>query len=247
MIVGISGLSNSGKDTLAGFLVEEHGFTIMSLADPLKRICREVFAFTDEQLWGPSQSRNAPDARYPRTDPTVQRAKDIVANSSAVPEKVPTSVQEWAKRPPEEYLSPRYALQRLGTEWGRDCYYNVWVEYAMRTAQQLLVDPDDGSVPHYNRRDGLSYKPLGPWGMSKGVAIPDVRFRNEVDGIRAAGGKVVRLRRPGAGLQGSAGMHASEVEQGGIPDSAFDYIIENDGTLDELRAKAAAMLQHLRP
>jgi len=244
MIIGISGLSNSGKDTLAGFLVQDHGFTVLSLADPLKRICRDIFEFTDDQLWGPSQSRNAPDERYPRTDPTVQQARDIVAN---MPGKAPSSVQAWARKSPDEYLTPRYALQRLGTEWGRDCYYNVWVEYAMRVAQRLISDPDDGSVPYYDKKDGLTYKPLGPYGMPLGVAIPDVRFRNEVDGIRAAGGKVIRLRRPGSGLQGLAGLHASEVEQAGIPDSAFDHVIENEGSLNELRAKAADMLRCLRP
>lgn len=247
MIIGVSGLAGSGKDTLAGYLVRDHGFTILSLADPLKRICRDVFDFSDDQLWGSSERRNEPDERYPRNDPAVQRARDIAANMTDNKVAIPAFVVEEAAKGPMAYLTPRYALQRLGTEWGRDCYYNVWVEYAMRTARRLLVDPDDGSVPYYDQRHGLSYRHLGPYGMPKGVAIPDVRFRNEIEGIKEAGGKVIRIRRPGAGLRGLAGLHASELEQTAIPDVAFDYVVENDGTLESLRAKAAAALQHLRP
>ena len=61
MIVGITGLAGSGKDTAADFLVKNHGFVKVALADVLKRACKEFFAFTDEQLWGPSEKRNAID------------------------------------------------------------------------------------------------------------------------------------------------------------------------------------------
>lgn len=228
MILGISGLAGSGKDTFAKFLAEDHEFTVLSLADPLKRICREVFAFTDDQLWGPSEKRNQPDPRYPRQKCAGCQTCAFTCDHYY-------------------HLTPRYALQQLGTEWGRDCYPNIWVEYAMRTAATLLRDPDDGFVPHYNRWRGLTFQPLGPYSLSKGVVIPDVRFRNEIEGIRAAGGKVVRIRREQSGLAGDAAMHASEREQAEIPDSEFDLVVQNDGTLEELRAKAADALPNLRP
>ena len=228
MILGISGLAGSGKDTFARFLVEDHGFVVVSLADPLKRICRDVFDFSDEQLWGPSEKRNEPDFRYPREKCHGCQTCEFRCDHYL------------------GYLTPRYALQRIGTEWGRDCYENIWVEYTMRTARKLL-DPMSGDVSSalgYNPKQGIV-----PWnrGKPKGVAIPDVRFRNEIEGIRAAGGKLVRIRRPGAGLSGAAGVHASEAEQAGIPDDVFDLVVENTGTLEELRAKAAAALPFLRP
>lgn len=227
MILGISGLAGSGKDTLARFLVEDQGFTVLSLADPLKRICRDVFAFTDEQLWGPSENRNRPDPRYPRVRCAGCQSCEFSCDHFY-------------------HLTPRYALQRLGTEWGRDCYPNVWVEYGLRTAKALLVDPDDGSVPHYDGKNGLSFKPLGPYSLPKGVAIPDVRFRNEIDGIKAAGGKVIRIQRKQAGLSGDAALHASEQEQVNIPDKDFDLVVVNDGTLDELRSLTSDLLKVLR-
>jgi len=227
MIIGVSGVANSGKDTFARFLVEDHGFVVVSLADPLKRICREIFDFTDEQLWGPSEHRNRPDLRYP-------------TQKCAGCQSCEFRCDHWY------YLSPRHALQQLGTNWGRDCYENVWVEYTMRVAKRLMTGPYV-----YSAKEGLRdvQGVLVPPGTmaAGGVAIPDVRFKNEVEGVRAAGGKVIRIRRPGAGLSGAAALHPSETEQASIPDEAFDIVVENNGTLEELRAKAAALLTHFRP
>lgn len=69
-----------------------------------------------------------------------------------------------------EGATPRYAMQTLGTEWGRvligpDLWVKAWTQ---------LV----GSI-------------IGP------VVVDDVRFENEVEMIRRLGGTVVRIDRPG--------------------------------------------------
>ena len=64
MIIGLSGLAGSGKTTVANMLVKNHVFEAISLADPMKRFCKEMFGFSDEQLYGPSSARNAIDPRY---------------------------------------------------------------------------------------------------------------------------------------------------------------------------------------
>jgi hypothetical protein len=69
-----------------------------------------------------------------------------------------------------------------------------------------------------------------------------VRFLNEVQAIKQAGGKVIRISRPGAGLDGAGALHTSETEQAGLPDSMFDQVIQNTGTLEELRAAVQAFL-----
>jgi hypothetical protein len=209
MLLGISGLAGSGKDTVANMLIEESGFTKVSLADPLKRIARDVYAFTDEQLWGPSEFRNGPDKRYPREDGS--------------------------------YLSPREALQKLGTEWGRECYRNTWVDLCIRTAQTLL---EPASIWDYNQKDGLHSR--GFEVGIKGVAVPDVRFRNELAAIHGAGGKVIRVSRPGAGLGGLGGMHPSETEQASISDQEFDFVVQNTGTLEDLRIEVRRCLSLLK-
>lgn len=215
MIIGISGQAGSGKDTCADFLVEEYDFAKVALADPLKRICRDIFDFSEQQLWGASKFRNEPDMRYPRPNE-------------------------------KEYLTPRYALQTLGTEWGRDCYNDTWVDYAIRTAKAIEGAYLNGDPVCYDQMLGLIQESdpenwSGPC-EHKGVAIPDVRFLNEINAIKQADGLVFRIVRPGAGLQGAASAHRSEAEMKEIPDSLFDEVIINDGSLEDLRAKVLKLM-----
>jgi hypothetical protein len=124
-------------------------------------------------------------------------------------------------------------LQKLGTEWGRDCYQNVWVEYALRLARTALDNPTQfdytniyGLCPADRKKNPI-----------QGVVIADCRFANEIELVRKAGGQLIRVLRPDAGLSGQASDHASESEQLSIPNSKFDYVIDNCGTLDELEKK----------
>jgi hypothetical protein len=171
MIIGLTGLAGSGKDAVADALVAWHGFFKIALADPMKEACQRWFGWSDEDLWGPSENRNRPDAR-------------------------------WGG------LTPRRALQTLGTEWGRALHPDVWIEQALRVMR----------------------------GSRDCFVIPDVRFANEADAIRRAGGRVVRVLRAGAGLPGEAGAHASEA-------GAFDVdgVLINDSSLAVLRLRAALL------
>jgi hypothetical protein len=250
MIVGISGLvvnengepvgsAGSGKDTVADFLNRDANFTKIALADPLKRIARDVYAFTDLQLWGPSAERNKPDTRYPR--PHTWRANDLnfsCACCGHVVEKRTDPTDLGAEVVPECYLTPRYALQLLGTEWGRECYPSTWVEVCVRDARDVL----GGLRRRYTQARGVQADGLvfgDPISATKGVAVPDVRFKNEIEGLRTRGAKLVRVKRLGLGLGSGASLHPSERESALIPDSAFDMVIDNSGTLDELAVKAA--------
>lgn len=205
MIIGVSGFSGSGKDTVADSLCKDPLFAKLAFADGIKRILRELFDFSYEQLWGPSAARNLPDERYPREG---------------------------------GYLTPRHALQSLGTEWGRNCYENVWVELAIRMAKRL----DGSSILRYSPTEGVI--PACDLALpNKGVIITDCRFKNELDSLRAAGAKLVRIHRPGVEMPPYA--HSSETEQATIPDSFFDYVFRNDGSLEDLPTKCAIMLKEL--
>lgn len=249
MILGLCGLAGAGKDTVADFLVKDHGFVKVAFADPLKRICKEVFDFTDQQLWGPSSERNKSDERYPRqvschwsrtegSEPfTCQYCGERTESAVAMMERA---------CPARAFLTPRHALQQLGTEWGRECYPNIWAEYALRVADKLLHKSGIlRSVHyHYDQMDGLQSTsvPLGP--KPKGVVIPDVRFQSEVDAIRTAGGFVWKIERPTAGLQGAAAAHVSEQEHLSIPPESFSFLLNNkNGPLPELEQLVTAALQ----
>jgi len=204
MLIGITGRAGSGKDTVADILVANHSFVKVAFADPIKRICRDVFRFTEEQLWGPSEARNAEDVRYPR----------------------PSGM---------ECLTPRYALQKLGTEWGRDCYQDIWVDIAIRTAYALL----SGFPVEYSRDKGLV--PLGLWPLKRpqGVVISDVRYPNEVEALHKRKATIWKTTY-GTGLTGAAGSHESERY---IDDLEVDATIPSVGGLDQLKQTVATVLQ----
>jgi hypothetical protein len=77
------------------------------------------------------------------------------------------------KEEPTKYLegkSPRFAMQTLGTEWGRD-----------RIGEDLWVNTfADNAAQHEH------------------VVCTDVRFHNEAGKIHALGGKIARINRPSA-------------------------------------------------
>lgn len=51
-IVGVTGRKYNGKDTIGDYLVKNYGYTKLSFASPLKEMCKMLFGFTDEQLYG---------------------------------------------------------------------------------------------------------------------------------------------------------------------------------------------------
>ena len=226
MIIGISGLAGSGKDTCADFLVREYDFTKVSFADPMKRICMDVYGFSFDQLWGPSEARNAPDLRLPRKHGPFRFNRDL--------ERCVCCDQGRYEYDPKIpcYLTPRFALQQLGSEWGRVCREDTWVEYGLTVATKLS---EEGGY-NYSAMGGLSHdwRP-GDNNWKTDVVIPDVRFENELVGLDVVGARTIRVVRPEAGLEGAAGAHRSETEQETIPGSRFDQIIVNNGTLADLR------------
>lgn len=212
MIIGISGIAGSGKDTATDFLVEDHNLVRVGLADKLKRILKDVFDFTDEQLWGPSSERVRPDYRYKRAE---------CPECGGDPKKTGQCEAGCI------YLTVRFAAQRLGTEWARACYEDVWVDDVLRTVKILLGEPR--GEYHYEKKQGL-YPCFSSSCNIKthGVVIPDVRFKNEMRCIRAAGGHLIRLKR-GSGLSIEDGAdHQSEAEQLEVPDSYFTAVIDSN-------------------
>jgi hypothetical protein len=232
MIIGINGKARSGKDTVADFLVPNHMVKV-SFADPLKRVCMDLYSFSIEQLWGDLKEK--PDPRYPREHGRFV----LVEHDGGVVGKCACCGTQNGNDPC--YLTPRFAMQILGTEFGRVCYPNTWVDYLLRVAGALLrKDLDVDYLPWrglFNRtRTDSGYK---------GVLVPDMRFENEIVGLKAVGAKLVRVKRPGAGLKGGAAKHKSETEQDKIPDSSFDVVIDNSGTLEELELKVERAIMQI--
>lgn len=102
-------------------------------------------------------------------------------------------------------VSPRRMMQTLGTEWGRHCIHpDLWLLVAGLNVDELIAE-----------------------GRS-GIVITDVRFDNEADWIRARGGTVLHILRPGAD---PVATHTSEA---GVRISDEDAIINNVGSIQFL-------------
>lgn len=236
-LIGLSGVAGSGKSYIANVIHNKYGFAVVSLADQIKRICKDVFDFTDDQLWGPSEKRNEPDKRYSRlTEPDskhyILEEQDngtVHVDRDDGSQKLLLTFQEWeALKKQTEYLTPRYALQKLGTEWGRNCYEPIWIEYTMRVAKKLIEEPFKHMYSAQNGLESLiSNAEIEVLHPAKGVVIPDVRFKNEMEAVRQAGGKVVRIYGRPTTLSNNSATHSSEKEQLEIPDLEFDYILQN--------------------
>lgn len=110
-------------------------------------------------------------------------------------------------------VSPRSLMQTLGTDWGRNIVNpDIWLN-SMRIR-----------LTAYEEMRKHGYK-------SAIVMVTDVRFDNECELIHSLGGKIVRIDRPG---HGGVDEHDSEA---GVTLTNIDQIIDNDGTLEDLKEK----------
>jgi hypothetical protein len=99
--------------------------------------------------------------------------------------------------------TPRHLMQTLGTEWGRNCVHTeLWVKVALARA-------------------AAAQRP---------VVIDDMRFPNEMEAVRAAGGVCLQIVRPGVERKTS---HPSE---GQLDNARFDCTLVNSGSEDDLYA-----------
>jgi len=133
-------------------------------------------------------------------------------------------------------LTPRKLLQLLGTECGRNIIHpNIWTN-------SLFADYKGVKAPN------------GKWGghiKYPNWIITDVRFPNEAKAIKDRGGIIIRVNRfteeqkiafakTRAGRSNNSlqlvlkNQHPSETA---LDDYEFDYVVDNNGTLEELIEK----------
>lgn len=139
MIIGVVGFIGSGKGTAADILVNKHNFHKLSFADTVKDATAAIFGWPRNLLEGDTEESRA-----------WREAKD-----------------EWWSEKFGYNISPRLALQMMGTEAGRDVFHpDLWIHSLERKME-----------------------------MYPNVVIADVRFPNEIAFIQSKGGFVVRVKR----------------------------------------------------
>jgi hypothetical protein len=129
-------------------------------------------------------------------------------------------------------MTVREFMQKIGTDAIRNNLHpNTWVNALMKDyVPKLYSEP----VPNDN-----------DWNMrivhhSSNWIITDVRFPNEFDAIRARGGILIRINRGGPPQD----IHMSEIALDLVKN--WDYIIDNNGTLEELQTKLKHIWDEIR-
>ncbi len=136
----------------------------------------------------------------------------------------------WSKRLNIPHLTPRWVLQYWGTEVCRTGFHDdIWIASVENKLRQAKSN----------------------------VVISDCRFPNEIKAIKSQGGKVIWVSRgalpswydlavkandgniEAANILHEMNIHSSETSWVG---SNFDYVIDNNSTIDDLYVKVAKSL-----
>ncbi len=230
VVIAVAGVRGSGKDTVGQMLYERHDYHHTAFAEPLKRMAGVAFPrLTQDQLYGPSSCREEElDIPLRGLDPRDGSRMDKLDIESGA--GLPSS--GWMARDGTtygKYLTPRLILQTLGTEWGRRLHADIWVDSCW---ENILFETQH---------------------MWQKWVITDCRFLNEIRGTKRRGGVVVKLLRgfeeakERAAQSGNADIHPSEAELLEVPDSEFDWIIDNTGPLEDLPGLVEQMLWQVEP
>ena len=195
MIVGLLGFIGSGKGT-AGDILKDMGFTPVSFAKGVKDVTAEMFGWPRHLLEGDTQ---------------VSR--------------------DWREQPDKFWshefgkpFTPRYALQLMGTEVGREVFHkDFWI---IRLKKFIQENPNQNFV------------------------ITDVRFQNELDFVHSMNGIAIEIEREvpphwyGVAALANRGDHKAEkfMFETGVHESEWrwiggqiDHKIINSGTVDDLK------------
>jgi uncharacterized protein involved in tellurium resistance len=117
--------------------------------------------------------------------------------------------------------TPRYLMQSLGTEWGRNCIdLSVWLKIAQREIDYISGIAESQTT------------------YIRGIVVSDVRFEGEAKWIRDQGGVVWHIKRPNNPYQIDQ-THESETQ---LAIDELDEIIINDGDTDDLFEDVALLL-----
>ena len=196
MIVGLLGFIGSGKGT-AGDILKDMGFTPVSFAKGVKDVTAEMFGWPRHLLEGDTQRS-----------------------------------REWREQPDEFWskefgksFTPRYALQLMGTEVGRDVFHkDFWV---IKLKKYIEDNPEQNFV------------------------ITDVRFENEIKFVHDQSGILIEIERGVRphwyDIAAKANRGEPKAEQhmlfhSGVHESEWrwiggeiDHTIQNSGTVEDLK------------
>jgi hypothetical protein len=211
MIIGLVGFAGSGKNTVADILRQDFYYQPLAFADAVKDAVSVIFDWDRDLLEGDTTESR-----------TFRETED-----------------QWWSAKLGYKVTPRFMLQLMGTEAGRDVFgQNLWIASLEKSLKRY--------IDHYDEM-----------GMESDFVITDVRFPNEIESIRNMGGKIVQVSRgenpswynlaEKANKENNfdlmlehRSVHHSEWAWIG---SEVDAVIHNNEGIDELRENVTKFLQ----
>lgn len=228
------GVRGSGKDTVGHEICNQLGHYdahTESFAAPLKEMAKIAFGFSHDDLYGPSKNRETMYEKFPFSGicltcgETCMPGNHLPDVSQLIQDRTAFACPKCLILYPR-YVTPRLALQTLGTEWGRRLSKNVWIDACFRRMEETLERQKQDRTRRY-----------------KLFVVTDGRFISERQRSAELGAQTVLLLRK---LEDSAtATHASEKELSMIPREDFHYILDNTGSLDQLPGLVRKLLDDL--
>jgi hypothetical protein len=213
-IIGVFGYAGSGKDTV-GKLIQ---YNMSRSRIPIEEVIED---YSNNEWWMEEQSGW-------EIKKWAGKLKYIASIITGIPvEKFEDQEFKKTNLGPEWGMTVRDLLQKLGTEAMRDgLHKNVWVNALMA---DYKIHPEHFNDIANGRETGDGYP---NW------IITDTRFPNEAQAIKDKGGMVIKVDRPGVG---PVNGHPSE---DALKDYNFDYVIHNDGSINDLDNKVVEFINN---
>jgi hypothetical protein len=244
ILMGFHGRMGSGKDTCATLCEGQlKGHYSLSLYAPFAEALREVLFLLSNQnpglapentmaqsdklrsierkVFNPIHFEHAFAATETFFGPQNEKEQSETTRLPflQVCEKAKECFLKWWPEDSKETKTVRELLQFIGTDIGRNIYHpEIWV----KLWQQHLLE----ALSKFGQR----YK------KPSLILVPDVRFENEFKMIIGMKGHVIHILRPSLDTDNKKANqdHASEKP---IQGCEFTHVVENSGTLLELKAK----------
>ena len=190
-LIGVIGPIGGGKDTIADYLIQRHGYKKLSFATRVKDVAAVAFGWERTLLEGDTLTSRA-----------WREEVDAFWN-----------------------ITPRQALQRIGTEMFRG---HIADDFWLRIVEKQISES-----------------------TAKGIVITDCRFENEIRLIQRLGGTIIQVQRhtpptwaadaiQGLPFDSSYNVHITEWNAWAFLKEA-QYRVENSGTLDSLHETLSKM------
>jgi len=213
-VIAIAGEKEAGKDAFAKSLIQR-GFQHGSFAENLKHMCKEIFNLTDYMVNTPNGKKmrlSVPRRFTSKHFLLIRRWMGRTHSMVGLGEECKKIEDEYILRPIKETGKPKelYTPREILQFIGTDICRRLVDTYHVDVLFQKIENSPESWV------------------------ITDARFENERNQLREKFGAIlVRIIRPSK--QGSD-SHPSENSLG--EESDYDYVVENNGTLEELNDKA---------